>query len=224
MDTTPQKFTPIPRENGPQESAMSTVEAKPALTSRQKQIYDFLKDKIRNRGYGPTVREIGSHFGIRSPNGVMCHLKALERKGLITRESHMSRAIQLAESPLSRSSLPLAGQIAAGSPVLAVEQQERVDFCNLFEPEDHFCLKVRGDSMIEDQIASGDYVVVRKQDSCREGEIVVALVDGDEATLKRFYRERDRVRLEPANSAMKPIYSNNVKVLGVVVGVVRQYE
>jgi repressor LexA len=200
------------------------TEAKPALTSRQKQIYDFLKDKIRNRGYGPTVREIGSHFGIRSPNGVMCHLKALERKGLITRESHMSRAIQLAESPQSRSSLPLAGQIAAGSPVLAVEQQERVDFCNLFEPEDHYCLKVRGDSMIEDQIASGDYVVVRKQDSCREGEIVVALVDGDEATLKRFYRERDRIRLEPANSAMTPIYSSNVKVLGVVVGVVRQYE
>jgi repressor LexA len=200
------------------------TEAKPALTSRQKQIYDFLKDKIRNRGYGPTVREIGSHFGIRSPNGVMCHLKALERKGLITRESHMSRAIQLAESPQSRSSLPLAGQIAAGSPVLAVEQQERVDFCNLFEPEDHYCLKVRGDSMIEDQIASGDYVVVRKQDNCHEGEIVVALVDGDEATLKRFYRERDRIRLEPANSAMKPIYSSNVKVLGVVVGVVRQYE
>jgi repressor LexA len=203
---------------------MSTVETKPALTSRQKQIYDFLKDKIRNRGYGPTVREIGSHFGIRSPNGVMCHLKALERKGLITRESHMSRAIQLAESPQSRATLPLAGQIAAGSPVLAVEEQDRVDFCNLFEPEDHYCLRVRGDSMIEDQIASGDYVVVRKQDTCREGEIVVALVDGDEATLKRFYRERDRVRLEPANSAMKPIYSSNVKVLGVVVGVVRQYE
>jgi repressor LexA len=202
---------------------MSVVEAKPALTSRQKQIYEFLKDKIRNRGYGPTVREIGTHFGIRSPNGVMCHLKALERKGLITRESHMSRAIQLSESPQLRTSLPLAGQIAAGSPVLAVEESDRVDFAQLFDPEDQYCLRVKGDSMIEDQIASGDYVVVKKQDNCREGDIVVALVDGHEATLKRFYRERDRVRLEPANSTMKPIYSNNVKVLGVVVGVVRQY-
>jgi repressor LexA len=202
---------------------MAVAEIRPALTSRQKQIYEFLKDKIRNRGYGPTVREIGTQFGIRSPNGVMCHLKALERKGLITRESHMSRAIQLSESPQLRMSLPLAGQIAAGSPVLAVEENDRIDFGHLFEPEDHYCLRVKGDSMIEDQIASGDYVVVKKQDSCLDGDIVVALVDGHEATLKRFYRERDRIRLEPANSTMKPIYSNSVKVLGVVVGVVRQY-
>ncbi len=153
----------------------------------------------------------------------MCHLKALERKGLITRESHMSRAIQLSESPQGRTSLHLAGQIAAGSPVLAVEESDRVDFGSLFDPDDHFCLRVKGDSMIEDQISSGDYVVVRRQDTCREGEIVVALVDGHEATLKRFYRERDRIRLEPANSSMKPIYANNVKIMGVVVGVVRQY-
>ena len=202
---------------------MSIAEMKPVLTSRQKEIYDFLKDKIRNRGYGPTVREIGSQFGIRSPNGVMCHLKALEKKGLITRESHMSRAIQLSESPQDRMSLPLAGQIAAGSPMLAVEQNERVDFAPLFDPEDHFCLKVKGDSMVEDQIAEGDYVVVRSQKTCRDGEIVVALVDGQDATLKRFYKERDRVRLVPANSSMKPIYSSNVEVLGVVVGLVRQY-
>ncbi len=202
---------------------MSIADAKPALTSRQKEIYEFLKDKIRNRGYGPTVREIGTHFGIRSPNGVMCHLKALERKGLITRESHMSRAIQLSESPQDRMSLPLAGQIAAGSPMLAVEQDERVDFAPLFEEDDHFCLRVKGDSMIEDQIANGDYVVVRRQNTCRDGDIVVALVDGQEATLKRFYKERDRVRLEPANASMKPIYSNNVNVMGVVTGLIRQY-
>ena len=202
---------------------MSIADMKPVLTSRQKEIYEFLKDKIRNRGYGPTVREIGSQFGIRSPNGVMCHLKALEKKGLITRESHMSRAIQLSESPQDRMSLPLAGQIAAGSPMLAVEQNERVDFAPLFDVEDHFCLKVKGDSMVEDQIAEGDYVVVRSQKTCRDGEIVVALVDGQEATLKRFYKERDRVRLVPANSSMKPIYSSNVEVLGVVVGLVRQY-
>jgi len=194
-----------------------------SLTSRQREIYDFLKDKIVNRGYGPTVREIGTRFGIRSPNGVMCHLKALEKKGLITRESHMSRAIQLSEQPQKRMCLPLAGQIAAGSPVLAEEQDERVDFGNLFNSDDHFCLKVKGDSMIDDQIASGDYVVVRKQPTCRDGEIVVALVDNQEATLKRFYREPNRIRLEPANTTMKPIYSSNVDVLGVVVGVIRRY-
>jgi len=197
--------------------------AKPALTARQREIYEFLKDKILNRGYGPTVREIGSHFGIRSPNGVMCHLKALEKKGLITRESHMSRAIQLSESPKDRLTLRLAGQIAAGSPVLAVQQEERIDFAGLFDPDDQFALRVKGDSMIEDQIADGDYVVIHKQETCSDGDIVVALVDGQEATLKRYYRESDRIRLEPANSTMKPIYSKNVDILGVVVGVIRQY-
>ena len=196
---------------------------KPTLTTRQRDIYNFLKDKIVNRGYGPTVREIGAHFGIRSPNGVMCHLKALEKKGLITRESHMSRAIQLSESPQERMSLPLAGQIAAGSPVLAVEQAEKINFESLFDNEDHFCLRVKGESMIDDQIADGDYVIIRKQSSCKDGEIVVALVDGEDATLKRFYRESNRVRLEPANAKMKPIYSDAVEILGVVVGVVRKF-
>lgn len=202
---------------------MARNDSKPALTKRQQEIFDFLKDKIVNRGYGPTVREIGAQFGIRSPNGVMCHLKALEKKGLITRESHMSRAIQLSEPLQPRTSLPLAGQIAAGSPLLAVEQDERVDFATMFDSDDHFCLRVKGDSMIEDQISEGDYVIVRKQATCRNGDIVVALVDGDDATLKRYYRERDRIRLEPANSSMKPIFSKNVEIRGVVVGVIRRY-
>jgi repressor LexA len=194
------------------------------LTKRQKQIYDFIKDKILNRGYGPTVREIGKAYGIRSPNGVMCHLKALEKKGLITREEHMSRAIALTDQPqLKRASLPLAGQIAAGTPVLAVEDMERIDFAPLFQEEDHFCLKVKGDSMIDDQIAEGDYAVIRRQRTARDGEIVAALVDGSDATLKRFYKEKNRFRLQPANSRMKPIYSSDVEVLGVLVGVIRQY-
>jgi repressor LexA len=196
---------------------------KSLLTPRQREIYDFLKDKIVNRGYGPTVREIGSHFGIRSPNGVMCHLKALEKKGLITRESHMSRAIQLSDQPRRRMSLPLAGQIAAGRPVLAEEQDEQIDFSGLFETSDHFCLRVKGDSMIDDQIADGDYVVVERQSTCADGDIVVALVDGQDATLKRYFREPHRIRLEPANSSMKPIFSNNVEIMGVVIGVIRQY-
>ncbi len=196
---------------------------KPAMTARQKAIYEFIKSKIVNRGYGPTVREIGNQFGIRSPNGVMCHLKALERKGLISREAHMSRAIQLMEEPQKRMALPLVGQIAAGNPILAVEQDERIDFSNLFDNEEHYCLRVKGDSMIEDQIADGDFVIIRKQSTCRDGEIVVALVDGQEATLKRLYRENKRVRLQPANSSMSPIYVDRVDVLGVVVGVIRSY-
>lgn len=203
---------------------MTSDASKPALTQRQREIYEFLKDKILNRGYGPTVREIGTHFGIKSPNGVMCHLKALEKKGLINRESHMSRAIQLADGLRRGATLPLAGQIAAGRPVEANQQtDEQVDFSDLFNADGHFCLKVKGDSMIEDQIAEGDFVVVHRQETCRDGDIVVALVDGQDATLKRFYREPNRVRLEPANSSMQPIYSSNVEVLGVVAGVVRTY-
>ena len=196
---------------------------KSILTKRQLEIYEFIKDKILNRGYGPTVREIGNNFGIRSPNGVMCHLKALEKKGMITREAHMSRAIQLTEQPQRRMSMPLAGQIAAGSPVLAVQQDEHVDFAPLFESDDHFCLRVKGESMIEDQIAEGDFVIVKRQHTCKDGDIVVALVNGEDATLKRFYREPTRIRLEPANSSMAPIYSNNVEILGIVCGVIRKY-
>lgn len=202
---------------------MKVENAKPPLTARQREIYEFLKDKIVNRGYGPTVREIGNQFGIRSPNGVMCHLKALEKKGLITRESHMSRAIQLTEPLRGSTSLPLAGQIAAGVPVLAEEQTEEIDFASLFDGDDNFCLKVKGESMIDDHIADGDYVVVHKQETARDGEIVVALVDKQETTLKRFYREKNRYKLVPANSSMRPIYSNDVEVLGVVTGVVRRY-
>lgn len=194
------------------------------LTDRQQKIYDYIKDRILNRGYGPTVREIGSKFGIRSPNGVMCHLKALEKKGLITREQNMSRAIQLNESICrGRTSLPLAGQIAAGSPTLAVEQAEQIDFTELFEDDELYCLQVRGESMIDEHIADGDYAIIRRQKTARDGDIVAALVDGQDATLKRFYKESGRFRLEPANSSMKPIYSKDVQILGVLQSVVRRY-
>jgi repressor LexA len=199
-----------------------TMVDKSILTAKQRAIYDFIKDKIMVRGYGPTVREIGAGFKIKSPNGVMCHLKALEKKGLITRESGMSRAIQLTE-PLNRMALPLHGRIAAGSPIQAIEQQDHVDFGPLFEGEGQFCLRVAGNSMIDAQIADGDYVVVRKQRTARDGEIVVALLNGEEATLKRFFKEPNRVRLEPANSTMQPIYSAHVDILGVVSGVIRKY-
>ncbi len=194
------------------------------LTERQKDVYDFIRDKIRNRGYGPTVREIGENFQISSPNGVMCHLKALEKKGLITREPNMSRAIQLSTEPAELRGLPLAGRIAAGVLHEAIEQDERVDFDAMFSQKNLFVLKVAGDSMIDAQIADGDYVVVRKQRTARDGQIAVVQTEEGEATLKRFYLERNRIRLEPANSMMKPIYVKSAKILGVVVGVVRKVD
>ena len=194
------------------------------LTDRQKDVYEFIREKIQNRGYGPTVREIGEQFKISSPNGVMCHLKALEKKGIITREPNMSRAIQLSNEPAHERGLRLAGRIAAGVLHEAIEQDERVDFDAMFSDTNMFVLKVAGDSMVEDQIADGDFGVVRKQRTARDGQIVVAQTEEGEATLKRYYLEKNRIRLEPANSTMKPIYVRNAKILGVVVGVVRQVE
>ena len=194
------------------------------LTKRQRQVYEFIRDKIQNRGYGPTVREIGAEFQISSPNGVMCHLKALEKKGLITREPNMSRAITLQEDSPNRHALRLAGRIAAGVLHEAVEQNEVIDVAELLQigSADVFALEVHGDSMIEDQIADGDYVVIRKTPTAEPGQIVVALTDENEATLKRWYPENNRIRLEPANSSMKPIYVDNAEIVGVVVGVVRR--
>jgi len=194
------------------------------LTKRQREVYELIREKIRARGYGPTVREIGDHFAIRSPNGVVCHLKALERKGLIHREPNMSRAIQLATESAHTGGMPLAGRIAAGVLHEAVEQQERVDFGEMFDSNtaDLFALQVDGDSMIEEQIADGDFVVIRRQQTASPGDVVVAITDGNEPTLKRWYPEKRRIRLQPANASMKPIYVKDARVLGVVVGVVRK--
>ena len=192
---------------------------KPQLTTRQKEIYEFLRDLILNRGYGPTVREIGAQFGIRSPNGVMCHLKALEKKGLITRESHMSRAIQLADSPHDRMTLPMVGQISANAPIRETET-ERIDFAPLFDGEKHFLLKAKDDSYNHLQIAAGDQLVVNRQDSCKNGELVVAVVAGKNAVVGRYYRDRDGVRIDSGDDSVS---TNDLELLGVVTGVLRQY-
>jgi repressor LexA len=192
------------------------------LTKRQKSVYEFIRKQIRSRGYGPTVREIGDQFEIRSPNGVMCHLKALEKKGLISREKNRSRAIRLLREPVDQRGIPLLGQIAAGVLHEAIEQDERVDFEAMFNKKNLFALRVRGDSMIEDAIADGDYVIVKKQRTARKGQIVVAITESGEATLKRWFPEANRIRLEPANASMKPIYVRDARVLGIVTGVVRQ--
>ena len=191
------------------------------LTERQRLVYEFLRDKIVHRGYGPTVREIGERFNISSPNGVMCHLKALEKKGLISRSPNKSRAIELTQEPLGQNGMPLAGTVAAGLTNLAFEQDDRIDFGSIVARDDHFALRVSGDSMIEAQIADGDFVVVRRQEVAAPGEMVVAQTDEGEATLKYWFPEKTRIRLQPANSTMDPIYLDQACVLGVVVGVVR---
>ena len=146
----------------------------------------------------------------RSPNGVMCHLKALEKKGLITREPNMSRAIQITDAYREERGMPLVGQIAAGNLTEAIEQADRFDFEDWFpQRKNQFALKVKGDSMIEAQIADGDIVICRRARTAHKGDIVVAITDEGEATLKYWYPEANRVRLQPANSSMKPIYSTD---------------
>lgn len=200
------------------------------LTSRQREIYEFIRGKIQGRGYGPTVREIGNQFGIKSPNGVMCHLKALQKKGLIHREANMSRAITLLQDTPAgngmgggHTSLKMLGRIAAGQPLEAIEDAEDFGFDEWEDPSQKFVLQVTGESMIEAHIADGDYVIIQKQEVARDGQIVAVRDDDGGATLKKFFREKSRVRLEPANKTMKPIYRDNVAILGVLAGVVRKY-
>jgi repressor LexA len=193
------------------------------LTTRQREVFEFIRSKITGRGYGPTVREIGDNFSISSPNGVMCHLKALEKKGLITREPNMSRAIQITDAYKEERGMPLVGQIAAGNLTEAIEQADRFDFEDWFpQRKNQFALKVKGDSMIEAQISDGDIVICRRARTAHKGDIVVAITDEGEATLKYWFPEANRIRLQPANASMKPIYSRNAQVIGIVTGVVRR--
>jgi repressor LexA len=197
------------------------------LTTRQQQVYDFLAGHIADRGYPPTLQEIARHLKVSGNLGVLRHLEALERKGLIRRSPGSSRSIVLTDRLRCESvALPLVGAVQAGLPQLAAEQVEAhlaVD-ASLVKGQDSFLLHVRGESMIEAHIMPGDLVVVRPQSSAENGEIVVALID-DEATLKRFYREGEEVRLKPENSAMKSlIYRERdaeVQILGKVTGLCR---
>ena len=203
----------------------------PSLTSKQQKILDFIGTYIQQNGYPPAIRDIGDHFGIVSPNGVMCHLKALQKKGYIQRDEKnehrggRARAITIPGVTGGGFSLPLLGSVAAGKALETEQQSERLELKDLFGSDGLFVLKVRGTSMIESQIADGDYVVVRQQEQADNGEKVVAMVD-KAMTLKKFYRKRDQVRLEPCNSTMDPILVDpsrqNVQVLGVLVGVIRK--
>jgi len=200
------------------------------LTERQREIWEFVVAYVDAHGYPPTVREIGEAVGLASPSTVHAHLANLERAGLLRRDPTKPRALELVghQRAESMSRLPLVGEIAAGSPLLAQENVE--DYVGVPEPlsrgGDEFVLRVKGDSMVQAGILDGDYVVVRRQDDARDGEIVVALAGqdeaADEATVKRFFRENGRVRLQPENDALDPIYADHVQVLGKVVGVFRR--
>jgi repressor LexA len=204
-------------------------EAGGGLTDRQREVLDFITSSIRKRGYPPTLREIGSHFGIRSTNGVNDHLRALEKKGFLHREDLKSRALRPLVSEEEMIDVPVLGRVAAGQPLLAVQNYEdtvKVDRFFIGQSREVFALRVKGDSMIEAGIFDGDYVFIRKQLQATPGEIVVAMI-GDEATVKRYYPEGDTIRFQPANSAMAPIIVRrrefrSVNLLGVVIGVYRK--
>jgi repressor LexA len=209
----------------------------PVLTERQRQILDFLTSYVDAHGYPPTVREIGEAVGLASPSTVHAHLANLERAGLLKRDPTKPRALELTnrerQQPAARADdvhrLPLVGEIAAGGPLLADQNVE--DY--LAVPEtlargdgEEFLLRIKGESMIQAGILDGDFVVVRRQQDARDGEIVAALVGddetADEATVKRLFREDGRVRLQPENDALEPIYADHVELLGVVTGVFRR--
>jgi len=195
------------------------------LTPRQREIYEYIRERIEKRGYGPTIREIGKAFNIKSPNGVMCHLKALEKKGLINRELRSARAIQIEDIRSGGgASLPLLGLVAAGPTIEAVAQPDRIDLHDLFCEANHFALRVRGNSMIESHIEDGDIVVIRQQAHAENGDKVVAMVE-KEVTLKKFVKKKDHIRLEPANGDMAPIIvepDRDIRILGILVGVLRR--
>lgn len=197
------------------------------LTRRQKEILDYISDQVEAKGYPPSVREIGAAVGLSSSSTVHSHLAALERKGLIKRDPSKPRALLLtgrARQKQGRSvAVPLLGQVAAGRPILAEENiEDTLSWPQGIGTNPTFALRVRGDSMIDDGIYDGDIVMVRRQESAENGETVVAMID-NEATVKRFYREKNRLRLDPANPSYEPIFTREASILGKVVGLIRRF-
>jgi repressor LexA len=205
-----------------------------AITKRQRQLYDFISQFVQENGYSPSYDEIREGMGLNSLATVHKHVSNLEKKGLLTRDYNRSRSIDLLQ-PKGRLKqamsintavvLPLAGRIAAGQPIEAVENPETISLADFVRNKEVFVLEVRGDSMQDEHILSGDYVLVEKAKTAHDGDIVVALVKGSDATLKRFYREGDNIRLQPSNVNMQPIiaHASSVEVQGRVIGVLRKY-
>lgn len=193
----------------------------PTLTKRQTQIFKFIRDLIKNRGYGPTVREIGDKFGISSPNGVVCHLRALEKKGLISRQANQSRATRLLVDPYDTTGLPVTGEVSGGE-LYEPESSERIDFNKLFGDPKCFVLTIEGDMFKDDNVTCGDCLVVRKQRTAKRGQLVVVMDDNNNVSLMGWYPEKNRVRLQPTNKRKKALNAKNVTLLGLLVGVVRK--
>ena len=203
-----------------------------AITRRQRQVYDFLAAFIEKHGYSPSFEEIGEGLGLTSLATVHKHISNLAEKGLIRRQENRSRSIdvmpvrtRVRQRLSDEAALPLMGRIAAGQPIEAVENPESISLGDLTRSKEVYVLQVTGASMQDEHIVDGDYVLVEKTSTARNGEIVVALVSGADATLKRFYKEGDHVRLQPANASMQPIMvpAHNVQVQGRVIGVLRKY-
>src|SRR5438034_4642029 len=195
----------------------------PPITRRQRDILDYFATYVRARGISPTLEEIAQSLGVNKVT-IFGHVAELERKGCLTRSARgVSRGLQLGSAARAPTKLDVLGTIAAGRPIEAIETPEELDLQDLLPPgRDCYALRVRGDSMIEDGIRDGDLVLVERRSEARNGETVVAILAGEEATLKRYYRERGRIRLQPANAGMKPIYATSVDIRGVVIGIVRR--
>jgi repressor LexA len=205
-----------------------------AITRRQSQVYDFISRFVAEKGYSPSFEEIGDGLGLNSLATVHKHISNLEKKGLLTRDYNRSRSIDLLP-PKGRLKqamavntgivLPLRGRIAAGRPIEAIETPETISLADFVQSKEVYVLEVRGDSMMDEGILDGDYVLVENTKVAHNGDIVVALVDGIDATLKRLYREGDQIRLQPSNSAMAPIlvHASAVQIQGKVIGVLRKY-
>ncbi|ODJ62302.1 repressor LexA [Brochothrix thermosphacta] len=197
------------------------------LSKRQSEIYEFLKDEVKSKGYPPSVREIGEAVGLASSSTVHGHLERLEQKGLIKRDPSKPRAIEIMDdSPkVGTVNVPLVGKVTAGVPITAIENVEEyfpLPESMLVNDATLFMLKVDGESMINAGILDGDKLIVRQQNTAYDNDIVIAMTEDDEATCKRFFKESNRIRLQPENDSMEPIYLPNVSILGKVVGVFRE--
>jgi repressor LexA len=197
------------------------------LTRRQMEILSFLREFLEEQGYSPTLEEIGLHFKMASLNAVYKHLKSLEERGFIRRLPGQARSIQILQPGSHASpSLPLLGYVAAGQPIEAISNVEEIPVPeNFLSNRGGFVLCVRGDSMIDEHIQDGDFVIVEPRQSANSGDMIIALIDGDNTTLKKYYREGGSIRLQPANPDVEPILvpEERVKIQGLVVGVIRKY-
>lgn len=196
------------------------------LTKRQAEILAYITNYITEHNYAPSYREIGQHFDLSSTATVAEHVESLKAKGYLSHEENLARSIQvnkLAEAAEGFFAIPLLGTIAAGRPIEAVTTNETIDIPKDMMGHNIYALRVKGESMIEDGILSGDYVIIEQGKVAKNGDIVVALIDRENVTLKRFYKEKDHVRLQPANSTMNPIYVKKVDIQGKVKGLIRKF-